>query len=191
MRNQLWWSSQLCVLLILDFHITKSFAQLGLHKLHINVIQIVFTIRYSLEHISPRNTSSSVYLLLFSKERRGRKRRSGRGELGVWSRTGGRKAEQEMRKIESWGKPILRPEERKDRKVDRKGAILTWLVWLSELITCLGTKGFQPGSWILHQGTRLACGARFPVEGAQEATTYWCFSSFLFPSLSPSLKINK
>ena len=40
--------------------------------------------------------------------------------------------------------------------------------------------GHMPGLWV-----------RSPVWGSQEATTYWCFSPFLSPSLPLFLKINE
>ena len=46
-------------------------------------------------------------------------------------------------------------------------------------------------SSIPSQGTCLGGGARSPVGSMGEATTHWCFSPSLSPSLPLSLKINK
>lgn len=58
--------------------IREGFVQLGLCRHHINVIHVVFIISNGLEHISPQNTSSPIYLLLHSKKKR--KREEERGE---------------------------------------------------------------------------------------------------------------
>ena len=48
------------------------------------------------------------------------------------------------------------------------------------------------GCWFdFCSGHLPALWARSPVGGVQEATTHWCFSPFLSPSLPLSLKINK
>ena len=48
------------------------------------------------------------------------------------------------------------------------------------------------GCWLYSQSGHMAgLWARSPVGGAREATTHWCFSPSLSPSLPLSLKINK
>ena len=48
------------------------------------------------------------------------------------------------------------------------------------------------GRWFHSQSGHMpGLRARCPVGGAREATTHWCFSSSLSPSLPLSLKINK
>ena len=62
---------------------------------------------------------------------------------------------------------------------------LPWLVWLSGLSATLRTKRLlvrfpvRAHAWVAGQ---------VPVGGAREATTHWCFSPFLSPSLPLSLK---
>ena len=52
---------------------------------------------------------------------------------------------------------------------------------------------FEPkGGWFDSQSEHmLGLQARFPLWGMEEATTHWCFSPSLCPSLPLSLKINK
>ena len=63
-----------------------------------------------------------------------------------------------------------------------------WLVWLSELSAGLRTKGspvqlpVRAHAWVAGQ---------VPSRGAQEATTHWCFTPLLSPSLPLSLEMNK
>ena len=69
-----------------------------------------------------------------------------------------------------------------------KTAEQPWLVWLSGLSTSPWTKGspvrfpFMAHAWVVGQ---------FPSGDGWEATTHWCFSPSLFPSLPPVLKMNK
>ena len=63
-----------------------------------------------------------------------------------------------------------------------------WLVWLYGWMPDWEPKGRQFDSQSGHMpGLR----ARSPLGGAWEATTHWCFSPSLSPSLPLSLKINK
>ena len=59
---------------------------------------------------------------------------------------------------------------------------------LTQWIECWPANQRVTGS-IPSQGTCLGCRPRSPVEGTWEATTHWCFSPSLSPSLS--LSINK
>ena len=63
-----------------------------------------------------------------------------------------------------------------------------WLVWLSGLSTSLPTERFLV--W-LPARARAWVRARSPVGSVWEATTRWCFSPSLSPSLTLSLKVNK
>ena len=70
----------------------------------------------------------------------------------------------------------------------KKGKNTSWLVWLSGLSAGLWTKGLMVQ---FPSGHMPGFRARFPVRGAWEATTHWCFSPSLSVSLPLSLKMNK
>ena len=66
---------------------------------------------------------------------------------------------------------------------------LHWLVWLSGLSASLWTKG-SPVQFLVRAHASAA--SQVPSWGyVREATTHWCFSASLSPSLSLSLKVSK
>ena len=61
---------------------------------------------------------------------------------------------------------------------------------MAQWVECQPVSQRVAGS-IPSQGTCLGCGPGPQVVGMQEATTHWCFSLSLSPSLLLSLKVNK
>ena len=66
--------------------------------------------------------------------------------------------------------------------------ILLWLVWLSGLSTDSWTKG-SPVRFPVRAHAWVA--GQVPSRGTWKATTHWCFSPSVSPSLPLSLKVNK